>query len=170
MDPENRRLEENAFAETSLRVSRVRILLADDHDGWRDQVRLILRTRPHWQIVSDACDGLDAVRKAAELRPDVVLLDVGMPYLNGIEAAIKIRRNSPDSRVVFVTLNYDRDVVSAALEAGARGYVLKTTAATELLPAIEAALRDGQTNRPQRSRKTPTRRPELTGFTHAEEP
>jgi DNA-binding NarL/FixJ family response regulator len=149
MDPENRRLEENAFAETSLRVSRVRILLADDHDGWRDQVRHILQMRPHWHVVSDARDGLEAVRKAAELRPDVVLLDVGMPYLNGIEAAIKIRRNSPDSRVVFVTLNYDRDVVSAALEAGARGYVLKTTAATELLPAIEAALRDGQNHRPR---------------------
>jgi DNA-binding NarL/FixJ family response regulator len=149
MDPDNPELGDNASAEVNLPISRVRILLADDHEGWRVQVRLILRMRPHWQVVSDACDGLEAVRKAAELRPDVVLLDVGMPHLNGIEAASKIRLDSPDSRVIFVTLNYDRDVVSAAFEAGARGYVLKTTAATELLPTIEAALRDGQNQRPR---------------------
>ena len=169
MDPDNRGLEENACAETGLRISRVRILLADDHEGWRAQVRLFLRMRPHWQVVSDAGDGLEAIWKAAELRPDVVLMDVEMPSLNGIEAAKRIRQNSPDSRVIFVTQNSDQDIRSAALDIGANGYVIKAKAARELLPAIEAALRDGQNHR-QRSRKTPTRRPESTGFPHAEEP
>jgi DNA-binding NarL/FixJ family response regulator len=123
---------------------RARVLVADDHDGWRLQVRHILRTRPEWLVVSDARDGLEVVQKAIELRPDVVLLDVGMPYLNGIEAAIRIRRNSPNCRVVFVTMNSDRDVVIAAFHSGAKGYVLKAKAGTELLPAIEAALSNGQ--------------------------
>lgn len=120
---------------------RVRILVADDFAPWRAKVRRILRGRPEFQIVSEASDGLEAVEKAGELRPDVVLLDVGMPDLSGIEAAERIRQVSPESKIVFVSQNASEEVISAALAAGAEGYVLKLNAATELIPAIAAALR-----------------------------
>lgn len=120
---------------------RVRILVADDVAPWRAKVRRILRVRPEFQIVSEASDGLEAVEKAGELRPDVVLLDVGMPDLSGIEAAERIRQVSPESKIVFVSQNASEEVISAALAAGAEGYVLKLNAATELIPAIAAALR-----------------------------
>lgn len=100
-----------------------------------------MRVRPEFQIVSEASDGLEAVEKAGELRPDVVLLDVGMPDLSGIEAAERIRQVSPESKIVFVSQNASEEVISAALAAGAEGYVLKLNAATELIPAIAAALR-----------------------------
>lgn len=120
---------------------RVRILVPDDFAPWRAKVRRILRGRPEFQIVSEASDGLEAVEKAGELRPDVVLLDVGMPDLSGIEAAERIRQVSPESKIVFVSQNASEEVISAALAAGAEGYVLKLNAATELIPAIAAALR-----------------------------
>ena len=120
---------------------RVRILVADDFAPWRAKVRRILRVRPEFQIVSEARDGLEAVEKAGELRPDVVLLDVGMPDLSGIEAAERIRQVSPESKIVFVSQHASEEVISAALAAGAEGYVLKLNAATELIPAIAAALR-----------------------------
>lgn len=120
---------------------RVRILVADDFAPWRAKVRRILRVRPEFQIVSEASDGLEAVEKAGELRPDVVLLDVGMPDLSGIEAAERIRQVSPESKIVFVSQHASEEVISAALAAGAEGYVLKLNAATELIPAIAAALR-----------------------------
>lgn len=120
---------------------RVRILVPDDFAPWRAKVRRILRVRPEFQIVSEASDGLEAVEKAGELRPDVVLLDVGMPDLSGIEAAERIRQVSPESKIVFVSQNASEEVISAALAAGAEGYVLKLNAATELIPAIAAALR-----------------------------
>src|SRR5689334_22131090 len=118
-----------ASQKIELPLSAVSILVADDHEQWRRTIRHILRDRPEWVVLSEACDGLQAVQKAVELRPDVVLLDIGMPILNGIDAARRIRQNPPDSRVIFITQNSDRDIRSAALDIGAHGYVLKAKAA-----------------------------------------
>jgi len=118
----------------------VSILIADDSSEWRERAREILRERPGWEIIAEACDGQDAVQFAADLRPDVVLLDIGMPVLNGLEAAKIIRHACPEARIIFVTLHNDEDITGSATEIGAVGYVLKTEAASELLRVIEAAL------------------------------
>jgi two-component system response regulator NreC len=119
----------------------VRILLADDFAPWRSQVRSFLQSETKWKIVFEACDGLEAVQKTVELRPDIVLLDISMPGLNGIEAASRIRQLSPDSRIIILTQNADDDLMSAALQAGALAYVLKAEMTTELIPAVQTALR-----------------------------
>jgi DNA-binding NarL/FixJ family response regulator len=93
------------------------------------------------RIVGEASDGLQAVQKAEELQPDLILLDIGLPTINGIEAARLISRLVPSARILFVSQNNDPDLVTAALSSGARGYVLKENAQTDLLPAIEAVLR-----------------------------
>ena len=122
---------------------RATILVADDLTEWRVRVREILLARPEWQIVSEACDGSEAVQKVSELRPDLVLLDIGMPVLNGLDAAEQIQRISPRSKVVFLTQDNDADMRNAALAAGAHGYVLKMNAASKLLTTIAVALRNG---------------------------
>ena len=124
--------------------SPVCILVAEDRQEWQVKICHILRARPEWNVLCVVCDGFQAVLKATELRPDVVLLDIGMPRLNGIEAAAKIRQNSPGSRIIFVTQNSDRDIRDAALSSGAQEYVLKAQAGKELLPAIERALCTGR--------------------------
>ena len=120
------------------------ILVVDDFVPWRVQARSLLQQRPGWQIV-EACDGLEAVHKAAELQPDIVLLDIAMPILNGIGAAQKIREASPNSRIIFVTMDGDADVKAAALATGAQAYLSKAGAASELLPTIDATLNEYQT-------------------------
>lgn len=120
-------------------MASVRILVADDYAPRRHQARALLRQRPEWQI-TEACNGLEAVQKSAELRPEVVLLDIGMPFLNGIEAAKRIRASTPYSIVIFVTQDNDKDVKVAALATGAEAYLSKAEAASELLPIIETAL------------------------------
>jgi CheY-like chemotaxis protein len=120
------------------------ILVADDFVPWRAQARSLLQQRREWQIF-EACDGLEAVHKAAELRPDIVLLDIAMPILNGIQAAHRIREASPHSRVIFVTMDGDEDVKAAALATGAQAYLSKAQAASELLPTIAATLDEYQT-------------------------
>ena len=93
------------------------------------------------QIVGEAPDGLVAVQKAEELKPDLVLLDIGLPNLNGIEAAGRILELVPHTKILFLTQNNDADVARATLSNGAQGYILKTSARSELLPAVEAVLR-----------------------------
>jgi DNA-binding NarL/FixJ family response regulator len=102
----------------------------------------MLQDRPGWQIVGEACDGFEAVLQTAELYPDVVVLDVGMPILNGIEAAQKIKRISPGSKIIFLTEDGGDDVKKAALATGAEGYVLKARAVSDLETAIKAAMRN----------------------------
>jgi DNA-binding NarL/FixJ family response regulator len=122
-------------------LSSIRILIADDYADWRGQVHLLFQARSQWQIFAEVSDGSEAVHRAAELKPDLILLDIGLPKLNGIEAALRIRQLSPSSKIIFLSQNNDRDVVQAALNAGAKGYVYKTDAQSELLPAVDAVLR-----------------------------
>ena len=101
----------------------------------------VLRKKPELQILSEVSDGLEAVQKAKELQPDLILLDIELPHLNGIEAASRIRQVSPGAKIIFLTQNNDKEVVAAALITGAHGYVLKTDAGSELLTAVAAVLR-----------------------------
>lgn len=120
----------------------LRIVVADDFAEWRVRVHSILKPNPNLQVIADAGNGLEAVQKVSALSPDVVLLDIGMPVLNGIEAAIHIRQASPETKIVFLTQENDAEIRTAALDAGADGFLLKANAAQELLSAIETAFGD----------------------------
>src|SRR4029077_3007360 len=121
--------------------SPVRILVVDDFEPWRRSVSLLLREEPELQVVvGEASDGLEAVQKAVELQPDLILLDIGLPRLNGIEAARQIRELVPESKIIFLTQESSAYAVREALSLGARGYVIKIMAASELFTAVEAVL------------------------------
>jgi DNA-binding NarL/FixJ family response regulator len=122
----------------------IRVLVVEDHRDWRNLVRLLFQMRPEWQIISEVSDGLEAVQKADELKPDLILLDIGLPKLNGIEAARRIRQHSPNSKIIFLSMDNSLDVVQAALSVGGHGYVYKASAQSDLLPAIDAVLRGEQ--------------------------
>ena len=109
-----------------------------------EYVRSLLMKRAEWVVLSEVSDGLEAVQKAEELQPDLILLDIGLPTLSGIEVARRIRRLSPDSRILFVSQELSADVVREALATGAAGYVVKMDAGSELLIAVDAVLRGGQ--------------------------
>jgi len=113
-----------------------RILLVDDFEPWRIAARSLLKAIPDFQVVGEASNGLDAIERAATLLPDVVLLDIGMPLLNGIEAAKKIRQCCPKSKIIFLTQQNDDDVRSVALAAGADAYLLKSQTGHELRSTI----------------------------------
>ena len=117
-------------------MPRLRILLADDHTIVRQGIRKILEEQPDWQVAAEAGDGREAVRKALELKPDVALLDIGMPLLNGIEATGQIVRLAPAVRVVILSMHPNEAYIGRALQAGARGYLLKDSADTDLVRAI----------------------------------
>ena len=97
----------------------------------------MLRTRPEFRVVAEVADGLEAVQKAHELKPDVILLDIGLPSLNGLEVANRIRQFTPYGRIIFLTQITDSDVIRAALSSGADGYVVKANAWAELFAAID---------------------------------
>src|SRR5262249_42675108 len=116
----------------------VRVLVVDDYTPFRRLVCSALQNEPELQIVGEVSDGLESVQKAQELQPDLILLDIGLPKLNGIEAASRIRELSPNSKILFLTANRSLDIMEAALHAGASGYVVKFDAGNELSPAVEA--------------------------------
>jgi two-component system, NarL family, response regulator NreC len=118
----------------------VRVLVVDDFEPWRHQVRSILGARPELRVIAEAADGLEAVQTAAELKPDLILLDIGLPGIDGLEAANRICQLAPGTKIIFVTQNTDKDMVQAAFSNGAQGYVVKTDAASELLAAVAAVL------------------------------
>lgn len=118
----------------------VRILLVDDFEPFRRSTSSRLNKQPGFHIVGEAMDGLEAIQKTQELKPDLVVLDIGLPKLNGIEVARKIRAVSPESKILFLTGNDYPQIASEAFGAGADGYVIKLDAADELLAAVEAVL------------------------------
>ena len=117
-------------------MGELRILLGDDHTVLRHGLRKILEERRDWRVVAEAGNGRDAVREALALTPDVAILDVGMPLLNGIEATRQIVRRAPSVHVLILSMHSDQAYVTQAVQAGARGYLLKESAGAELLEAI----------------------------------
>jgi DNA-binding NarL/FixJ family response regulator len=116
----------------------MRILIADDHGIVRSGIKLLLETQPDLEVVAEAADGADAVEQALGSRPDLCILDVGMPKLTGLQAAREIRRHLPEARVLILSMHDDEHYLFEALKAGASGYVLKREAGQDLVGAVRA--------------------------------
>jgi len=123
---------------------KIRILLTDDHKLFRAGIRAVLQTLGDVEVVAEAADGREALRLVAAHRPDVILMDILMPNLNGLDAAARMARASPDTRVIMLSMNADEDSVLKALRAGAVGYLVKTADPAELELAIRTAVRGGK--------------------------
>jgi DNA-binding NarL/FixJ family response regulator len=155
----------------------LRILIADDHAVVRAGLRTLLESRSGWEVCAEATDGRDAVDKATKLKPDIAVLDIGMPLLNGVEATRRIRAASSDTEILILTMHQSDDLVHQVVEAGAHGYILKDDADRVLLDAVDALRRhktyfstrvsgamdsdegeDAASEVPRRSRLTPRER------------
>ncbi len=119
----------------------LRLLVADDHEIVRRGLHALLKAQPGWEVCAEAANGREAVEKAKALKPDIVILDLAMPELNGLEATRQIRRNVPDAEVIILTMHESEQVVREVLDAGARGYILKSDAGRDLVTAVEAVSR-----------------------------
>jgi DNA-binding NarL/FixJ family response regulator len=122
----------------------VRVLVVDDNEPFRQFVCSTLQKRPELQVIGEASDGLEAVQKAEELKPDLILLDIGLPTLNGVDVSRRISMIVPGAKILVVSQNNDADVARAVLSDGASGYVLKLDANRELLRAVEVVLQGGR--------------------------
>jgi len=118
-----------------------RIFIADDHEVVRKGLMSLLQAQPDWEVCGEAADGREAVEKAQQLKPDVVILDIGMPSLNGLEATRQILKTNPQAKVLILTLHDSDQVVREVLNAGARGFLLKSDAGRDLISAVEALQR-----------------------------
>lgn len=133
-------------------MKKLRILLADDHTVMRTGLRALLERQPNLEIVGETENGRDTIQLTASLRPDVVVMDVGMPVLNGIEATKRIVAEHPTTAVVILSMHADESYVMRALKAGARGYLLKDSAPADLLAAIQAVTQNKSFFSPKVSR------------------
>ena len=129
---------------TSVLTMAVRVVVVEDHEPFRRFVCALLDAQEHLQLINEVGDGLAAVAVAGKLQPDLIVLDIGLPGLNGIETARRIRQLAPGVKIVFLTQESSSDVVDAALQVGGNGYVLKTRAQDDLLVAIETVLEGKQ--------------------------
>jgi CheY-like chemotaxis protein len=136
-----RHVDATSQAETASGPEELTVLVVDDKESFRRAVCSILEDLPELKLLAEAADGAEAIQKASELKPQLVLLDVGLPSVNGVEAAARIRGVAPNAKIVFLTQYDSPDFVRAALKTGALGYVLKVDAASELLSASRAVLR-----------------------------
>jgi DNA-binding NarL/FixJ family response regulator len=127
-----------------LETSSIRVLVVEDSEEFRKYICSTLGERPEFQVVGEVTDGLRALQRADELRPDLILLDIGLPSLNGIEIARQIRKLSPESKILFVSQESSADVVREALHTGAHGYVVKIDAGSELMKGVNAVIRGDQ--------------------------
>jgi len=121
-------------------MRKIRILIADDHAIVRRGLRTLVEAQAGWDVFAEASNGREAVERAEEFKPDIAILDIGMPELNGLDAARKILKASPQTEVLILTMHQSEEVVAEVLKAGARGYVLKSDADQNLVAAIEALL------------------------------
>jgi len=122
------------------RPSVIRVLIVEDFQPFREFVCSTLAKRPELQVIAEVSDGLEAVQKAVELKPDLILLDIGLPTMNGIEAARRIRALVPTAKIIFLSQETSADVVEEALNTGAQAYVQKAKAGRQLLAAIDAVI------------------------------
>jgi len=122
----------------------ISVLLADDFVQFRAAVSALLRKKPELQIVAEASDGKEAVEKSRQLQPDLILLDIGLPKLNGVAAAQQIREVAPQSKIIFVTQETSADIMKEAIGLGGMGYVVKAKVESELLKAIDLVLEGKQ--------------------------
>ncbi|MBC8166435.1 MAG: response regulator transcription factor, partial [Bryobacteraceae bacterium] len=124
-------------------MSKIRIVLADDHTLFRQGIRTLISVESDFEVVGEAANGGEAVEKAVELRPEVVLMDIGMPGLSSFEATRQIKKNRPETKVLFLTMYDDEDYLVEGMEVGASGYVLKDSPAQQLIAAIREIVRGG---------------------------
>jgi two-component system response regulator NreC len=122
-------------------MDKIRVLIADDHTILRDGIRSLLEDEPDMQVIGEAEDGISAVKMACQLEPDVVLMDIAMPLLNGLEATRQIKRSAPQVRVLVLTMHENEEYIRQVLASGAMGYILKDAAARDLLGAIRSVHR-----------------------------
>ncbi len=125
-------------------MAKTRILITDDHTLFRQGLKGLLQAEQDMEVVGEARDGEEAISKAAELRPDIVVMDIGMPGIPSFEAVRQIRKNRPETRALFLTMYDDEDYLGQCLEAGGSGYVLKDTPAEQLITAIREIRRGGK--------------------------
>jgi DNA-binding NarL/FixJ family response regulator len=130
--------------ESGLRVAAIRVLLVDDHEVARRSIRSVLSREANLDVIGETADGEEAIKKAEELHPTIILLDITLPGISGIQAARRIRVVSPNSRIIFVSQHDSIQMARDALSVGAHGYVVKSDAGRDLLKAIEA-VHEGQT-------------------------
>ena len=123
-------------------MNRLRILVADDHEIVRRGMISLIKSHPDWEVCAEADNGRQAIEKAAQTKPDIAILDIGMPVLNGLEATRHIVRENPNVKVLILTITDTDQAVKAVLDAGARGFLLKSDAARDLVTAVEALQHD----------------------------